>query len=53
MQIDLDLSKDLSEALSCSQAPSLFQERTPLNYAGVAVRLGTSEGWVLRNARRT
>jgi hypothetical protein len=53
MQIDLDLSKDLCEAFFNPRPSSLFQERALLNYAGLAVRLGTPEGWVRRNARRT
>jgi predicted DNA-binding transcriptional regulator AlpA len=54
--IDLEMSKDLSEAFFNPRAASLFREASRkglLNYATLAARLGTSEGWVRRNARRT
>ena len=54
--IDLKMSKSLSEAFFNPRASSFFRELNRvglLDYATLAARLGTSEGWVRRNARRT
>jgi hypothetical protein len=56
MQIDLKMSKALSEAFFNPRASSFSRELCRvglLDYATLAARLGTSEGWVRRNARRT
>ena len=51
------MTPELSAALfGGPKKPSLFRgpnREGLLNYAKLAARLGTSEGWVRRNARRT
>jgi len=54
--IGLEMSKALSDAFFNPRVSSLFHEPGRvglLDYATLAARLGTSEGWVRRNARRT